>query len=286
MFYNEWTELSRADLSYCVVVYPNGREADAKGYVKVDVLFDELPEDVCSVVVMLKVSILGKLQSDGAQSPWREIRSFKRPNIFTDDFSSIGNFKFSLKRESLLRYAEVKFAADVDILDVEYDEDFAREYEIERLILRPIGMDAHIEYEWAMDPRLLHAMKRCDVGKQFGSDSFGVGGNWSLYGVFNNNKGVDLGLRLLRLPVPNKVRAVNVDYSLEFITDSKSIQFDENADISYQDFCWCWKENTFSTHSFKACQSLTVYVTINVLAVFDHQERRIAREQWAQFGIL
>merc|ERR1719499_1391923 len=169
---------------------------------------------------MLKLTMYGEREGE-----WVEIRSFKRPNVFTDEYSSIGNYKYSLRRESLMEYTALKVAAFVDIMDVEYndighDNEDQSEVEMIEFLPTPIRLEKHRQFEWCIAPRVLMAMKeevaQRSVGRIFLSPSFGIGGNWSLYGRFNANDGVDIGLRLLRLPVPNRIRSVEVDYWLEF----------------------------------------------------------------------
>lgn len=129
------------------------------------------------------------------------------------------------------------------------------------------------------------------VGRIFLSPSFGVGGNWALYGRFNANDGVDIGLRLLRLPVPNRIRSVEVDYWLEFSSGEKGrrkkVEFSSlREEIDYENFNLCFAQNTFSVRSFNACLDLSIYVTIEILGVIDHENRQIPRSEWSRYGVV
>ena len=294
-FFNEWTPCNRWQISYCLTMYPNGREPECAGYVKWGIEFDGLPDSVVAVVAMLQLTMYGRTRG----GEWVEVRSFKRPNVFTDEFSSIGNYRYSLRKETLAQYTALRVSAFVDVMDVEYNDPSSCSEEEEEedaieFIPTPIRLEKHRQFEWRIEDRVLGAMKnevvQRRVGRIFLSPSFGVGGNWALYGRFNANDGVDIGLRLLRLPVPNRIRSVAVDYWLEFSSgfpgQQKKVEFSSLRDeMGYENFNLCFQQNTFSVASFNACPNLSIYVTIEILNVTDFEDRQIPRAEWPQYGV-
>jgi len=309
-FFNEWTPCNRWQIRYCLTMWPNGREPACEGFVKYGIEFDTLPDSVLSVVAMLQLTMFGRTR----HGEWVEVRSLKRPNVFTDEFGSIGNYRYSLRRDALAEFTALRVRAFVDVMDVEFNEEHhdesstyhlgdggsdseRTEERMERIefIPTPIRMERHRQFEWSIENEVLSAMKnevaQRSVGRIFLSPTFGVGGNWALYGRFNANDGVDFGLRLLRLPVPNRIRSVDVDYWLEFSSGAtgyrKKVEFSSLKDVmSYEHFNLCFRQNTFSVVSFNACCNLSVYVTIDILRVTDIDHNDIPRAQWEQYGVV
>lgn len=161
-FYNDWTQCNQWQISYCLTMYPNGREADCRGFVKWGIEFDNLPDSVVSVVAMLQLTMYGLTHS----GQWVEIRSFKRPNVFTDEFPSIGNYKYSLRKDTLSEYTEMRIGVYCDVMDVEYnsssdsDSDSGMEDEVIEFIPTPIRLEKHRQFEWCIEQRVLNAMKK------------------------------------------------------------------------------------------------------------------------------
>merc|ERR1719445_469579 len=140
-------------------------------------------------------------------------------------------------------------------------------------------------FKWKLhDSETVKELRAADVGKEWMSPTFRMGGFTWYMKLYPNGNGEPhkgyVAIYLYLAVLPPKLKSVSTRYTIEIPeaeagnTGAKPFNGDHDN--------WGWGQITLPTEDFKKCEQITVTVKMDILGVFDRDEKDITDEHMAR----